>query len=506
MELLNQYYFTEEHRLFRKTLRDFLDREVIPFVDQWEEDGQLPKNIFQKFGAMGFFGITQEEKYGGSNLDFWYDVIYIEEISKCDSGGFGASISAHPYLSMSHLKYEGSDFIKQKYLTKAIAGEWRGCLAITEPHAGSDVASIRTTAVREHDRYLLNGSKCFITNGYTADYMVVACKTNPAAGAAGISMLVVDADAPGIQKTNLKKLGWKASDTAEIAFDQVSVPVQNLLGEENKGFYYIMQRFELERLTLALGAIASSEFALEYTQRYMNERKAFGRTLNKFQVLRHRLAQLHAELTSVKTYTYLICRMYNEKHYCVKEASMAKLLATELSDKIMYECLQMFGGYGYMEEYKMARLFRDSRLGPIGGGSSEIMREIISKMVIDAVSYDSGKNTTVERTAFSAKDIIASLPSRFKKQKAGGIQLITEIDLLNGKKYYIDINGGELHILESNPGAMSPDLIISACEETYVDVETGKVNPQEAFMQGRIQISDLNKMMQFGSLFSKLNT
>lgn len=508
MTSIESYYLTEEHQLFRKTLRDFIQKEVIPYVDQWEEDGQLPKDIFLKFGEMGFFGMTHEERYGGSGLDFWYDVIFIEEVSRCNSGGFGASISAHPYLSMSHLKYEASDPLKQKYLTKAIQGEWHGCLAITEPHAGSDVAGLRTTAIKQGDHYVINGSKCFITNGFTADYMIVACKTNPSAGAGGISMIVVDANSAGITRTNLKKLGWKASDTAEIAFDNVKVPVENLLGEENKGFYYIMQRFELERLTLALGAISASEYALEYTQQYMNERKAFGRTINKFQVLRHRIAQLHAELTSVKTYTYLISKMYHDGNYCVKEASMCKLLATELSDKVMYECLQMFGGYGYMEEYKMARMFRDSRLGPIGGGSSEIMREIIAKMVIDDVNYnrrESGiRNQEPGNQSIGIEELFHSLPSRFKTEKSAGIELNVAFQFENNIQYSIGIRNQQLTIT-AGKSEHPDDLTITTDTATYIGVETGKLNPQEAFMTGKIQVSDLGKMMQFGTLFKKFN-
>ena len=240
---------------------------------------------------------------------------------------------------MSHLKHEGSDFLKDKYLPKAISGDWHGALAITEPHAGSDVANIKTTAKKDGDFYIINGSKCFITNGVSADYIIVACKT-----ANGISMILVEGNAIGLSKNNLNKLGWKASDTAELAFDNVQVPATNLLGEEGKGFYYIMQRFELERLTLALGALASSEWALQYALQYMNERKAFGKTINKFQVLRHRIAQMAAEIENVKTFTYHVCKMYNDKNYCVKEASMSKLLATELSDKVAYQCLQMLHG------------------------------------------------------------------------------------------------------------------------------------------------------------------
>jgi hypothetical protein len=504
MNSLESYYLTEEHQLFRKTLRDFLDKEVVPFVDQWEIDQQVPKEIFLKFGEMGFFGLTQEEKYGGSNLDFWYDVIFIEEVSKSNSGGFGASISAHPYLSMSHLKHEASEAIKEKYLPKAIAGEWHGALAITEPHAGSDVAGIKTTAVKDGDEYVINGSKCFITNGVSADYIVVACKTS-ATGSSGISMILVDGNSAGLSKNNLKKLGWKASDTAELAFDNVRVPITNLLGEENKGFYYIMQRFELERLTLALGAIASSEWALEYTLKYMNERKAFGKTINKFQVLRHRIAQLAAELESVKTFTYHVCQMHADKNYCVKEASMSKLLATELSDKVAYQCLQMFGGYGYMEEYKMARFFRDSRLGTIGGGSSEIMLEIISKMVIDDVSYGNQEPRSKSQD-ISIEELFVTLSSRLKKEKANGIRMSVLFEFENDLNYLIEIKNQEVNFEKvDDKNLTTHDLQLTTTTQTYIAVETGKLNAQEAFMNGKIQVSDLGKMMQFGTLFKKFS-
>lgn len=503
MSILEQYYLKEEHQLFRKTFRDFLDKEVIPNIDQWEEDGFLPREIFKRFGEMGFFGITQEEKYGGSNLDFWYDVIFIEEVGKCWSGGFAASISAHPYLSMSHLKHEASDELKEKYLHKAIAGEIVGCLAITEPHAGSDVAGIKTTAIQQGDKYIINGSKCFITNGYLADYMIVACKTANS-GASGISMILVDGNAKGVSRNNLKKLGWKASDTAEIAFDKVEVPISNLLGEANKGFYYIMQRFELERLTLALGAIAASELMIQYTLQYMSERKAFGKSINKFQVLRHRMAQLSAELESIKTYTYLICQMHNEKKYCVKEASMSKYLATELSDKLGYQCLQMFGGYGYMEEYKAARFFRDSRLGTIGGGTSEIMLEIISKMVIDDKSYQ----PTVDRPQskdVSIDDIINSLPSRLKTEKADGVVLNVLFEFEDEKNHLVQIKNKQVALSTVDRRPSTVDLIVTTNQATYIAIETGNLNPQEAFMSGKVQVSDLGKMMQFGTLFRKFN-
>jgi len=500
MTNLESYYLTEEHELFRKSLREFLDKEVVPFVDQWEEDARLPKELFKKFGDMGYFGMTQEEKYGGSNLDFWYDVIFIEEVSKSNSGGFGASISAHPYLSLSHLKHEASDYLKEKYLPKAIAGELVGALAITEPHAGSDVAGIKTTAVRQGDKYIINGSKCFITNGVFCDYMIVACKT-ASTGSSGISMILVEGNSNGLSRNNLKKLGWKASDTAEIAFDNVEVPLENLLGEENKGFYYIMQRFELERLTLALGALASSEWALEYTLQYMNERKAFGKTINKFQVLRHKMAQLSAEIESVKTFTYHVCKMHADKNYCVKEASMSKYLATELSDKVAYQCLQMFGGYGYMEEYKMARFFRDSRLGTIGGGSSEIMLEIISKMVIDDIDYQN-RDVRNETKEITIEELFSSLSSRIKK--ANGIEMNVLFEFENDLNYSVIIANGNISI-NKEKNLTTYDLILTTQTQTYIAVETGKLNPQEAFMSGKIQVSNLGKMMQFGTLFRKFN-
>jgi len=500
MSILEQYYLKEEHQLFRKTLRGFLDKEVMPHIDQWEEDKRVPHEIFRKFGDMGFYGISQEEKYGGSNLDFWYDVIFVEEVGKCWSGGFAASISAHPYLAMSHLKYEASDLLKEKYLTKAIKGELVGCLAITEPHAGSDVAGIKTTATKQGDKYIINGSKCFITNGVFADFMIVACKTSEAKS--GISMILIEGNSKGIIRTNLSKLGWKASDTAEIAFDNVEVPIENLLGEENKGFYYIMQRFELERLTLALGAISSSELMIQYTLQYMSERKAFGKSINKFQVLRHKIAQLSAELESIKTYTYLICQMHRDKKYCVKEASMSKYLATELADKLAYQCLQMFGGYGYMEEYKAARFFRDSRLGTIGGGTSEIMLEIIAKMVIDDINYEK-RDVRNEKNEISIEEILNSFPTRLKTEKAEGITLNVLIEFENDLKYSIEIKENKV-IVSKSKHLNTYDLILNTISETYIAIETGKLNPQEAFMSGKVQVSDLGKMMQFGAIFKKL--
>lgn len=384
---MDTLYFTEEHQFFRKSLQDFLQKEVVPHIEKWEKTGEIERFIWKKFGEMGYFGIFQPEEYGGLDLDLFYTIIFLEELQKINSGGFAAAMWAHAYLAMTHLKEEASDEQKKKYLAPSITGEKIGCLCITEPFGGSDVAGMRTTAIKKEDSYVLNGSKTFITNGIYSDYLIVAAKTAPELGNKGISIFVVDRDTPGITSTKLDKLGWRASDTAEIAFDNVTIPAENLMGEENRGFPYIMQHFALERLIMGVNAHARSEFALEYTIQYMKERTAFGKNLSQFQVLRHRVAQLAAEVEMCKTFNYVTARRLDAGEYVVKEATMSKLLSTKVADEVMTECLQFLGGYGYMEEYPLARLFRDSRLGPIGGGTSEILREIISKMVIEGVEY-----------------------------------------------------------------------------------------------------------------------
>jgi acyl-CoA dehydrogenase len=384
---MNSMYFTEEHELFRKSFQDFLQKEVVPHIEKWEKTGTIERFIWEKFGEMGYFGLTYPEKYGGLELDLFYTVIFLEELQKINSGGFAAAMWAHSYLAMTHLNAEGSDEIKEKYLAPSIAGEKIGCLCITEPFGGSDVAAMRTTAVKKGDKYVINGSKTFITNGVYSDYLVVAAKTSPEKGGKGMSIFLMDRDTPGISATKLDKLGWRASDTAEIAFDNVEIPASNLMGEEDKGFNYIMQHFAFERLIMGVNAHARAEFALDYAINYMGERMAFGKTIDKFQALRHNVAELASELEMCKEFNYSIVKRMIDGVYVVKEASMSKLISTKMADKVIYDCLQLLGGYGYMEEYPMARLLRDSRLGPIGGGTSEILREIIAKMVIDKKEY-----------------------------------------------------------------------------------------------------------------------
>ena len=380
-------YFTEEHEFFRKSFQDFLKKEVVPHIDTWEQTGTIDRFIWEKFGEMGYFGLATPEAYGGMDLDIFYTIIFIEELQKINSGGFAAAIWAHEYLAMTHLNKEANEAQKQKYLVPSVTGEKIGCLCITEPFGGSDVGGMRTTAVKKGDTYVINGSKTFITNGVYSDYLIVAAKTSPELGNKGISIFVMDRDLPGISATKLDKLGWRASDTAEIAFDNVVIPAENLMGEENLGFPYIMQHFALERLIMGVNAHARSEWALDYAIGYMKERTAFGKPISKFQALRHKVADLASEVEMAKTFNYVTAKRLDDGEYVVKEATMSKLLSTKIADQVASDCVQLLGGYGYMEEYPLARNLRDSRLGPIGGGTSEILREIISKMVIDGVNY-----------------------------------------------------------------------------------------------------------------------
>ena len=384
---MSSMYFTEEHDFFRKSFQDFLQKEVVPHIEKWEKTGHIERFIWKKFGEMGYFGINYPEQYGGMQLDLFYTVIFLEELQKINSGGFAAAMWAHAYLAMTHLNKEGNQEQKKKYLTPSITGDKIGCLCVTEPFGGSDVSGMRSTAVKKGDTYVINGSKTFITNGVYSDYLIVAAKTAPELGNKGISIFVIDRDTPGISATKLEKLGWRASDTGEIAFDNVVIPAKNLMGDENQGFPYIMQHFALERLVMGINAHARSEYALEYTIQYMKDRHAFGKSISKFQALRHKVAQLSSEVEVCKTFNYVTTDRLNKGEYVVKEASMSKLISTKVADEVMYDCLQLLGGYGYMEDYPLARLLRDSRLGPIGGGTSEILREIIAKMVIDGKKY-----------------------------------------------------------------------------------------------------------------------
>ncbi|MCL4143682.1 UNVERIFIED_CONTAM: hypothetical protein GTU68_064526 [Idotea baltica] len=449
-------------------------------------------------------------------LDFFYSVIFIEEVSKCFSGGFAITCIVQQYMASPYLYKAGSAFLKEKYLKPAIQGEKICSIAITEPGAGSDVANIKTTAKLNGDHYIVNGSKTFITNGVYGDFLVTVVKTDTEKGVNGISLLVIDRDAVGVSATKLNKLGWHASDTAELAFEDVKVPKENLIGAEGQGFYYLMNGLQLERLAGGCMGIGAMDSALTYTLQYMSERKAFGRPINKFQVLRHKIANLYTELESARYFLYHICRVHNDGGFAVKECSMAKLLISELSDKCMYQCLQMFGGYGYMEEYKIARMFRDSRIGTIGGGTSEIMREIIAKMVVDDTKYESAfdknKDTSKKITSNQsapkptiAREIIENLSTRFKEDKAANYSGIFhfQIEGNKGGKFTVNIDKGKIDIQKGLSGDAS--CIVDVTDEVYEGVESGKINPQEALMSGQLKVSDLGAMMKFSSLFRRLS-
>ncbi|MFS4494129.1 acyl-CoA dehydrogenase family protein [Maribacter sp. 2308TA10-17] len=389
---MQSMYFTEEHQLFRESLKEFLKKEVSPHIEKWEETGTIERFIWEKFGEMGYFGLATPEADGGLELDLFYTVILLEELQKINSGGFAAAIWAHVYLAMTHLNKNAGEKLRKEYLEPSVAGEKIGCLGVSEPFGGSDVAGMRTTAVKKGNSYILNGSKTFITNGVYCDYMIVAAKTEPSAGNKGISIFVVDRKSKGVSANKLNKLGWRASDTAELAFDNVEVPAANMLGEEHKGFTYIMEAFSLERLIMGINAHARAEYAIEYALQYMSERETFGKTINQYQALRHRIVDLYADMDMCRQYNYAVTSALDKGEYVVKEATISKLRSTKMADEVAYECLQFLGGYGYIEDYPMARLFRDSRLGPIGGGTSEILREIIAKIVIDKKEYKAPKN------------------------------------------------------------------------------------------------------------------
>jgi alkylation response protein AidB-like acyl-CoA dehydrogenase len=375
-------YFQTEHELFRQSVRDFLQKEIAPHYNEWEANEQIPRWAWQKMGEMGYLGLCHEEKYGGSDSDFFYSLVFLEELARSGNGGFSCAISVHEYMALNHIARAGSALQKEKYLAPGIAGEKIAALGVSEPDAGSNVQGIRTSAVLEGDHYVVNGSKTFISNGFYADFITTLVKTGD-----GLSLLIIEGDAPSVKRSKLKKIGWHSSDTAEIHFDNVKVPKENLVGTEGMGFYYIMDSFQLERLVGGVLAIGAMDSMIGLALKYMQEREAFGRPIAKYQALRHRMADLMTEVEASRHLTYHTAWQFVQGEFAVKEASMVKLHASELQKKVADECLQVFGGYGYMEEYPIARAYRDTRAGTIAGGTSEILREIIAKMAIDDVKY-----------------------------------------------------------------------------------------------------------------------
>ncbi|EAY30688.1 acyl-CoA dehydrogenase family protein [Microscilla marina] len=507
-------HFTEEHEMFRESLRAFLDKEARPYIDQWEEERRTPRDIWKKMGEQGYLGLGYPEEYGGSGLDFFYDVVFNEEIGRLNSGGFAITQQVTQYMSSPYILKYGSEELKQKYLPGIISGDLVSCIAISEPGAGSDAANIQTRAVREGDHYIVNGSKTFITNGVYGDFIITVVKTDPEAGSAGVSMLVIDRNAEGVTATKLKKLGWHCSDTAELSFADVKVPASNLIGQEGQGFYYLMNGLQLERLCAVPAAVSAMENAIEVSLQYMSERQAFGRPINKFQVLRHRIAQMSAEVTALKAFSYYCCQLYADGVYDVKQCSMAKLLVTEKAEEVATKCLQFFGGYGFMEDYPLARMYRDVRVGTIGGGSSEIMREIIAKIVIDSVGYKSAQTDYAPPKAKKASN--GSAPAAPAKEESVGsaaemLSVIqSQVEKVSALGNTVKFNFGAEQLFIDGTGAANTvstddsdaDCTVSVSFDDFQALMQGKLNPMNAVMSGQMQIDgDMGVAMKLQSLF-----
>ncbi|OGR03380.1 MAG: hypothetical protein A2284_04990 [Deltaproteobacteria bacterium RIFOXYA12_FULL_61_11] len=527
-------YFNDDHEAFRQSVRKFVEGELTPQAEEWEKERRIPKRIFARLGEMGYLGINYSEELGGSGLDFFYSVVFFEELVRCQVSGLMAAVGVQSYMATPPIMHLGSQYIKDEFLLPAIQGKKIGALAITEPNAGSDVAAIRTSARLEGEYYIVNGSKTFITNGCNADFVTMAVRTSQDGGFMGISLLVVDTTTSGFRVARkLDKLGWWSSDTAELAFEDMRVPRTNLLGQEGKGFYYIMNNFQLERLIAAITSMAGIDLMLSKTLEYMASREAFGRPISKFQVLRHRLADLYSELEAVRALTYQCSWGYDRGDYLVKEITMAKLLATELAVKTANECVQMHGGYGVMEEYPVARMYRDTRIGTIGGGTSEIMREILGKIVIDGMDFSTfspaddqpeeeasfskkqtmeagGSQVSSENPALEAASVctcaqlVATYPARFLPDKAGGFNGTVHFKLTgtSGGQYTAVVKHSELTISEGLEG--TTDCLVEASDETFLGIEKGTLNPQMAFMMGKIKVSNVGIMLKFMAFFRPL--
>ncbi|MCX7175654.1 MAG: acyl-CoA dehydrogenase family protein [Proteobacteria bacterium] len=370
--------FNEELDLFRDTARRFMEQEVAPQHGRWEEQGYVDRELWKKAGANGFLCSSMPEQYGGAGADKRYSLVLIEEGARVNATGLGFGL--HSEIVAPYLLHYGNDFIKQTYLPKMASGEMIGAIAMTEPGAGSDLQGVRTSAVRDGEDYLIDGSKIFITNGWHCDLVIVVAKTDPGRGAKGTSLFVVDSAMPGFTKGKpLKKAGMKAQDTAELFFDKVRVPARNLLGQENNGFIYLMQELPWERLQIAIAAIASAEAALGWTTRYCRERKAFGQEIMQFQNTRFTLAELTTEVQIGRVFVDRCIELLLEDKLDAATASMAKYWCSDLQFKVMDACVQLHGGYGYMWEYPITRAWADSRVQRIYGGTNEIMKELISR-------------------------------------------------------------------------------------------------------------------------------
>ena len=373
--------FTPDHDTFRDSFRTFLERDVAPHHEAWEEQGYVDRAVWNKAGENGFLCTSMPEEYGGAGADKLFSVIEMEELAR---GGFtGIGFSLHNEIVAPYLLHYGTDAQKKKYLPRFARGEMVSAIAMSEPAAGSDLQGVKTSAIRQGDHYLLNGSKTFITNGWHADLVIVVAKTNPGAGGKGTSLLLVERGMPGfVTGKRLKKIGLKAQDTAELFFNDVKVPIDNLLGGdafENRGFVCLMEQLPWERLQIAVTAVASAEAAIEWTMAYVQARKAFGQTIANFQNTRFKLAEMHTEVQIARVFIDKCTELLMVDKLDTATASMAKYWATDLQCKVLDECVQLHGGYGYMWEYPIARAFADARVQRIYGGTNEIMKEVISR-------------------------------------------------------------------------------------------------------------------------------
>ena len=373
--------FEDEHEELRATIRRWVETEVVPFQDDWEERREFPRELFNRAAELGFLGLKYPERLGGQGGDQLHDAVWAEEIAAAGiSGGVGAGLGAHTGIATPPVWTFGTDEQHERFLRPAIAGELIAALGITEPGAGSDVASIRTRAERVDGGWVVNGSKTFITNGVRADFLVCAVRTTPEGGHGGISFLILEREMEGYTVSRkLEKMGWHASDTGELAFTDVFVPDANLLGGENEGFKLIMANFQWERLLMSLGAVGAMDWCLRRTIDYALERQAFGRSIGSFQSIRHKVAEMATKLEVGRAMSYSALRLLVDGRDALGEVTKAKLFTQRAAVEVADDAVQVHGGYGYMREYHVERALRDARLGPIGGGTDEIMKEILGR-------------------------------------------------------------------------------------------------------------------------------
>lgn len=378
---MRSVYVDEDLEAIRLGVREFVEGEILPNVDEWERNRAVPRELLDAMGKLGFFGLRVPEEYGGIGLGHVASVVFAEEIGRCTSGGTSATIIVHTDLASPYLTNFGTPEQKKRWLPALATGELITAIAVTEPDAGSDVAGIRTTAKRDGDGWVINGTKMFITNGGIADLVFVAARTNPdVKGSRGISIFAVEKGTPGFTASReLEKMGWHASNTAELVFDDVWVSNDNLIGDENQGFYYIMNNFQNERMAMAGMGLGESQKAIELTVDYVKNRTAFGAQLWEKQAIRHRLAMRQAELDAVRELAYRCAWLSDEGHEAIREVSELKAMLGEASNRVLYDCVQFHGGMGYMSETAVERMYRDVRIHSIGGGATEVMLEEVAK-------------------------------------------------------------------------------------------------------------------------------